>query len=64
MSTQNAHGYWRSTIQHVRVEIERLEDAIDTAHRQDCFRSIEALEGSLRVLRASIRNNMDSGATD
>jgi hypothetical protein len=58
MSTSDAQQYWRTSIHHLRLEIERLIDAISAERRQDCFREIEAIEGTLRTLRASIRHNM------
>lgn len=53
-----AHHYWMTSIHHLRVELERLTDAVEAERRAECFRQIEAIEGTLRTLRASLRHNM------
>jgi hypothetical protein len=47
-----------TSIHHLRVELERLTDAIEAERRAESFRQIEAIEGTLRTLRASLRHNM------
>ncbi|MDQ1344305.1 MAG: hypothetical protein QG650_1025 [Patescibacteria group bacterium] len=56
---ENARIYWRKQLSRVRVETEKLHDAIDQGERQRSFEIIQIMEGTLASLRASLRENMD-----
>jgi hypothetical protein len=59
----DAEYYWRGKISRIRINIEKLQAAIDEKKKAECFEVIQVIDSTLAALRSSLRENMD-GPTD
>lgn len=55
----NVTRYWNTQLHRIKVETDRLHEAISNEERQKSFEIMQVIERTLTALRASIRENMD-----
>lgn len=55
---EDTKQYWRRQLHRIKTEVDALHGAIDAEQRDQCFVHIQAIDGVLQTLRASVRQNM------